>query len=146
MAEQNSGGHTAVSRVAVLVIGDLLVILSFVIIGRQSHALALADVGADLFTALPFVVGWFVVAPWLGLYGATESVTPVKLLPRLLLTWLIAVPLGQILRALLLQRPIPGGIPVTFVLVSLAYLGLVMLAWRLGYLWWANRRTQSIQS
>lgn len=130
---------------AVLVIGDLLVILSFVLIGRQSHALSTSDLAAGLLTALPFVAGWFVAAPWLGLYRVEVSRTMSKLLPRLLITWLIAVPLGHVLRALILQRPIPGGIPVTFVLVSLAYLGVVMTAWRLAYVGWVNRAARSRQ-
>lgn len=145
MSQKITSKHLFTAPAAVLVAGDLLVILSFVAIGRQSHALSTADLAADLLTALPFVTGWFVVAPWFGLYRAAISTTPAQLLPRLALTWVVAVPVSHILRALLLQRPIPGGIPLTFVLVSLAYLGVVMLVWRLAYVWWANRAPRSAQ-
>jgi len=134
---------TAVIQIAPLLGGDLLVILSFVAIGRQSHALSPADLVAGLTTALPFVAGWLGVAPWFGLYRAEISRTAARLLPRLLPAWLVAVLVGHLLRAVMLQRPIPAGIPITFVLVSLAYLGTVMLVWRLAYIWWMNRARRS---
>jgi FlaA1/EpsC-like NDP-sugar epimerase len=124
----------------ILVVGDLLVLLVFVAIGRSSHALSMADLTAGLMTALPFVAGWFAVAPWLGLYNPNINRSMKQLLPRLAATWIIAVPLGHVLRALLLGRSIPAGIPFTFVLVSLGFIGVAMLLWRAGYTWWQQRQ------
>lgn len=124
----------------ILAVGDLLVLLSFVLIGRRSHALSTADFFAGLYTALPFVLCWFLVTPWLGLFKRDVASNLSRLLPRLLVGWAIAVPLAHVMRAWLLERPIPQGIPLTFVIVSLSYIGFVMLVWRVGFLWWANRR------
>jgi hypothetical protein len=142
MTHQNTA-ITSPGRTAILLIGDLLVVLSFVAIGRQSHALSTSDLLAGLMTAIPFVVGWFAIAPWFGLYRVTISTNWRRLLPRLLATWIIAVPLAHVLRAVMLQRPIPAGIALTFVMVSLTYLGVVMLAWRMAFMvisYWARCR------
>ena len=55
---------SAPAHLAMVIIGDLLVIVSFVSIGRQSHALSTSDLLAGLMTAIPFVGGWF--ALWWG--------------------------------------------------------------------------------
>jgi hypothetical protein len=125
----------------ILIIGDALVLLSFVLIGRRSHALSAGDILSAAATALPFLVSWFLITPWFGLYRPEISLNRAKLWPRLAAGWLVAVLAGQVIRALLLGRPIPAGIPLTFVLVSLAYIGGVMLVWRLGYIWWNGRRS-----
>jgi hypothetical protein len=128
-----------------LIAGDLVVLLSFVLIGRGSHGLSVADMFAGVWTALPFVLSWFLVAPWLGLYSPTINRKFANMLPRLLATWLISVPIAHVVRALLLGRPVPAGIPLTFVLVSLAYIGGVMLVWRSGYIWWQQRKIQKAE-
>jgi len=131
----------------ILIGGDLLVILSFVWIGRESHHLSVTDVAAGLSTALPFILSWFVIIPWFGLYRPEISQSWRKLVPRLLLSWLIlAGPIALILRALMLGRPIPAGIIPTFAIVSLGYIGLVALVWRLAYIWWVNRHPKPHQS
>ena len=43
----------------------------------------------------------------------------------------------------MLGRPLPWGIIPTFAIVSLAYIGLVALLWRLGYIWWLQRGQKS---
>lgn len=128
-----------VRRLAPLVAGDLLVILSFVWIGRSSHSLSMPDIGASLYTALPFMLGWFLVMPWFGLYKAEVNQNWRRLIPRLLLGWLIVGPLALILRGALLGRPILTGILPAFAAISLSYIGLVALLWRLGYAWQRHR-------
>jgi hypothetical protein len=122
--------------IVILMAGDLLVLLSFVLIGRQNHALAVTNIIATAQTAIPFLFSWFLIAPWFGLYNNEISRVFSKFLPRLVAVWLISVPVAHILRALLLGRPIPDGIPITFVIVSLVYIGAVMLIWRSIYAWW----------
>lgn len=122
-----------------LVLGDLLVLLLFVWVGRGTHALPGSDVLAALITAAPFVLGWFVVAPWVGLYKTQASQNLAKLLPRLLLAWLIAGPLAALLRAIFLGRPLPEGIIPIFVVVTTGVGFAFFLVWRLVYLWWVNR-------
>jgi hypothetical protein len=127
------------SSPAILVAGDLLVILSFVWIGRSSHSLAINDILAGLSTALPFILSWFLITPWFGIYLTDVAQDWRKLVPRLLLAWAVAGPVALVLRALVLGRPVPGGIIPIFAMVSLGYIGLVALVWRLAYIWWVNR-------
>jgi hypothetical protein len=126
-------------RLALLIGGDLLVLLLFTWVGRSSHSLPSTGISAGLATAAPFIISWFLIAPWFGLFQAGVSQTWRKLIPRLLLVWLIAGPLAGLLRALFLGRPIPEGIVPTFVVITTLVAGLFMLIWRLGYIWWANR-------
>ena len=123
----------------ILIAGDLLVILSFVWIGRSNHSLAISDIVAGFSTALPFVLSWFVIMPWFGIYKADISIHWKRLVPRLLLGWAVAGPVGLMLRALFLGRPLFVGIIPAFAVITLAYIGLTALVWRLGYIWWANR-------
>lgn len=135
--------HNPAHRVIILVIGDLLTLLLFAWIGRRSHALSATDIGAIIKTAAPFVISWFVVTPWFGLYSLEVSQNWRKWLPRLLIAWLIGAPLALILRALWLDRSIPGGLNPTFALVAFGFTTLFLLIWRLAYSWWANRDTET---
>ena len=128
------------NRLAVLIGGDVLVLLLFIWFGRGSHNFPITDVMGGLFAAAPFIISWFLIAPWFGLFRAEVSQVWRKLVPRLLLAWLICGPLAAVLRALFLGRPLPGGIIPIFVLVTTVVGCLLMLAWRLAYLWGANRR------
>ncbi len=139
--QANPQGHLPFTHLAALIGGDLLVILSFIWIGRSSHSLSTSDILAGLSTALPFIIGWFLITPWFGIYKGNVCQNRRRLIPRLLIAWAIAVPVGLGLRALFLGRPIPSGILPFFAAISMAYIGLVMLIWRLGYVWWVNRRS-----
>lgn len=127
-------------HLAVLGTGDLLVILSFVWIGRSNHELSLADVIAGLSTALPFIIGWYLITPWFGLYRREISQSGRKWIPRFLVAWAIAGPLSLVLRTLFLGRPLSSSIVPGFAAIALGYIGLVMPAWRLGYIWWVGHR------
>jgi hypothetical protein len=130
---------TSLNRLAVLIGGDLLVLFLFIWVGRSSHSLPGTDIVAGLTTAAPFVISWFVLAPWFGLFRAEVSQTWPKFVPRLLGVWLIGGPVAGLLRALFLGRPIPEGIIPIFVVVTMLVGSLFMLVWRLGYSWWARR-------
>ncbi len=135
--------NNPVRRVIILVIGDLLTLLLFAWIGRRSHALLVTDLGAIVTTAAPFVMSWFVITPWFGLFSAEVSQNWRKLVPRLLIAWIIGAPLALLLRALWLGRSISGGLNPTFALVAFGFTTLFLLIWRLTYSWWANRATGS---
>ena len=122
----------------ILLAGDLLVILSFVWIGRSNHHLSVTDLTADLSTAAPFILSWFLITPWFGLYQSEVSQNWRRVAPRLLLAWAIAGPLALMLRSLFLGRSIFGGIIPIFAVVSLTYIGVVALLWRLGYIGWVT--------
>ncbi|MCB9078435.1 MAG: DUF3054 domain-containing protein, partial [Anaerolineaceae bacterium] len=98
---RDQAGGTA-QQLMTLIVGDLLVILSFVWVGRSSHHLSITDLAASLSTALPFILGWFVIMPWFGVYHPDISRMAKKLIPRLILGWLIAGFVALILRNLFL--------------------------------------------
>ena len=123
-----------------LIVGDALVMLLFAWVGRRSHAMSMLDIRAWLIAAAPFMISWFLVTPWFGLFKTEVSQQWRKLLPRLLVAWAIGGPLALVLRALFLGRPIPAGIIPSFAVVALGFTTLFMLIWRLGYCWWAGRR------
>lgn len=131
--------NSLAQRLALLIGGDLFVLLLFTWLGRSSHSLSSTDISAGLATAAPFIISWFLIAPWVGLFQAEVSQSWRKVVPRLLLVWLMAGPLAGVLRALFLGRPIPEGIVLTFVVITTAVASLLMLIWRLGYIWWTNR-------
>lgn len=133
----------SIAQLAVLLAGDLLVILSFVWIGRDSHQMSTTDITGSLYTALPFIAGWFGVMPWFGVYTASVSQEWRKLVPRLVIGWLVAGSVALVLRTVMLGRPLPWGIIPMFAVISLAYIGLVALFWRLGYIWWSQREVKN---
>ena len=127
------------NRLAILIGGDLLALLLFTWVGRSSHSLPSMAVFAGLITAAPFVISWFLLAPWFGLFRVEVSQSWQKFVPRILVLWLIGGPLAGLLRALFLGRSIPGGIIPIFVVVTMTVASLFMLVWRLGYSWWIKR-------
>jgi hypothetical protein len=96
-------------------------VLAFVIIGRASHAKGESLVGIAS-TAWPFLaglaIGWVLTRAWR---------RPGGLLPAGLGAWLGTVGLGMVLRVVSGQ-----GTAFAFVAMALAFLGLVLLGWRLA--------------
>ena len=74
--------------------------------------------------ALPVLGGWFAAALVFGAYRNPSTRT-------LLLTWIVGVPLGILIRALALGRD-PDGDQAVFLGISLAFTLLFVLAWRAG--------------
>lgn len=120
----------------ILLLGDLIAILLFVFIGQQDHATT--DINNPILgllrAAFPFLIMWLIVAPIVGAYPSAENITLRRLLLRGLNGWLIAAPLGLLLRAFLFER---GGIPAIFMLLTLLVAGAFILIWRLlfGFVW-----------
>jgi len=143
--ESESQEQKSFIQPAILIAGDLLVLLSFVWVGRSSHSLSVADIGASFFTALPFIISWFAITPWFGIYRQDVCQNWRSLVPRLLLAGVVAVLAAVVLRALFLGRPVPGGIMPTFTMIAVIYIGLVVVIWRLGYIWWVNRKAKRLE-
>lgn len=107
----------ATPRTALLALGDLVLITLFVFMGQQNH-------GTEglLLTAAPFLLGWVLVAPLVGLYdGRRRDVKGTIGLTAV--AWIGAALIGQALRA---TEFFPGGFAITFVIVSIL-VGLVLL-------------------
>jgi len=119
-----------------LLLGDLAAILLFVFIGQQDHATTDPDnpVLGLLKAAFPLLITWLVVALAVQAYPKADEMTLRRLLIRGLNAWLIAAPLGLMLRAFMFDR---GGIPAVFMLLTLLVAGAFILLWRLlfGLVW-----------
>jgi hypothetical protein len=119
-----------------LLLGDLAAILLFVFIGQQDHATI--DLNNPVYgllkAAFPLLITWLVVALVTQAYPEADEMTLRRLLIRGLNAWLIAAPLGLMLRAFMFDR---GGIPAIFMLLTLLVAGAFILIWRLvfGLLW-----------
>ena len=131
-------GRPGARRTALLVAGDLLAFLAFSALGRRSHgeAAGLDAVLQIIETAAPFAIGWLLVAPFLGVFSSEIVTRPRPILARTSLAWLIALPIGLVLRAIVRQTGIPLSFAITTFLVLLALLG----GWRGAFAWLAARR------
>lgn len=119
-----------------LVLGDLLALFLFVLVGQMDHEL-LPEANPIWYTltrALPFVgvwlaCGWLVDAFQLPAPGSRRALLW-ALAGRALHAWLLAAPLSLLLRALLLER---ATIPTLFFAATLGFGALFLLAWRLPF-------------
>ncbi|RIK07241.1 MAG: hypothetical protein DCC49_10440 [Acidobacteria bacterium] len=112
----------------ILAVGDLAAISLFVPLGVRSHnsAITFAVIARNL---LPLIVSWVVVAFILDTYKKGG-------IWRLLLTWLIAVPIALLVRAALLGRVFTTVTAVFIPIAMSAILGL-LAAWRvIAWLVW----------
>ena len=117
----------------ILAAGDLAALLAFVLVGQADHSTintANPLLGA-LPNAVPLAGTWLIVAALLRAFpkGSQPPRLP-AFLGRSALAWVIAAPIGLVIRMLWLDR---GGIPIPFLLVTLAAGGLFLLGWRLVF-------------
>ena len=118
------------------VIGDVAVLVALTVIGFASHA-TLNEVPRLIVTALSFLAAWALVAPWFGVYREA-ILTETHQVWRVAWAWVAAAPLGALLRSVALNRSV---IDVTFVLVTIAINGVVLVAWRALYASRLSHRT-----
>ncbi len=121
-----------------LVLGDACSFLLFAAVGRASHNEA-AGLNAFLLvaqTAAPFALGWFVVAPFFGVYRRATTSNVRSMLLRTALAWLCAWPVGLLLRGLL-KSEVP---PISFAMVTLIANMLFLGGWRGVFAWITQRR------
>ena len=112
---------------------DLVLIVVFAALGRQSHEHGLAVLGI-LATALPFLLAcllsWAAMRAWRH---------PAQLWPAGVVIWLGTVAAGLGIRALA-----GGGTAVSFQIVTLAVLGVFLLGQRAAWALVSRRRRRSI--
>ncbi len=131
-AERASENRNNLLRTGVLVFGDIVVFLVFAAVGRRSHGegAGLSAVLQVVTTAVPFLVGWFLVAPFVGAFRRNIMADPLKMARRTALAWLAAWPVAMLLRGLLVDHAIP---PWTFWLVAFLANTVFLQIWRLPY-------------
>lgn len=112
-----------------LLVGDLVAITLLAAIGIVQHSGvgALGDVVHLVLVAAPFAIGWLVVAFLAGLYTDDAVASPVRAVSWTVPAWVVAALVGQSLRATAL---FPGDTALTFVLVTIAFGGLLVTGWR----------------
>ncbi len=119
-------------RIGILALGDAVAFLAFAAFGRHSHgeASGFAPIPEIIVTALPFAAGWFIVAPFVGVYRRAVEARPRAMVIRTLLGWLAAWPLAFTLRGLFVDHAVP---PFTFGVISLVANAVLLLVWRWPY-------------
>jgi hypothetical protein len=118
-----------------LILGDVLVISVVTVIGFATHGEAgVSLLPRMLTTFLPLTLGWFLIAPLLGLFNP-EVVSNLRQLWRPVFAMVFAGPLAALLRAILLNTVV---IPIFGVVLS-GSAGLGMLVWRMLW-WWLQRK------
>ena len=133
------------SRIANLVIGDILVFLIFATIGRRTHGEA---AGFDtlvqiVLTALPFLAGWFIISPIFGAYRRGLQAQPLAMAKRTALAWVAAWPFAMILRGIFVDHAIP---PWTFWLVAFIANIILLLLWRVPLAFLGQIRERSTRA
>ena len=115
---------------SILILGDTFTIAIITIIGFATHNEAgVAFIPRMGTTFFPLLIGWFLIAPWFGLFDEQASSNP-KNIWRALLAMLFVAPLASILRSALLHS---AALPIfTLVLGGTNALGLLL--WRGIYL------------
>ncbi len=86
-----------------LILGDVLTIAILTLIGFATHGELQTSFLVRMFTTfLPLLAGWFLIAPWLGLFRP-EIVEKPPHLWRPVLAMLLAAPIAGTLRAVMLN-------------------------------------------
>ncbi len=109
-----------------LLAGDGLALAIITLVGFASHGeLQASFAGRMLTTFLPLLAGWFLIAPWLGLFDLKVAAAPTQLW-RPVLAMLLAAPLTAFLRAAMLNSVV---LPL-FVVILEGSAAVGMLVWR----------------
>lgn len=113
-----------------LLIGDLIVLLIFSIMGRADHGMTLS--AGDIFqTALPFIFGWLIVAPLMKALRPEAVQSIGRAIYKASTTWIVAGSVGLIIRSMYLQREIDW----LFALITIGFNLILFIVWRALYAW-----------
>ena len=128
--ERDTRGNTL--RIVSLAVGDVVCFFIFAAIGRGQHGetTGLAAIPQITMTALPFLAGWFLVAPFVGAFRRDVMANPRKMASRTLLSWVLAWPVAMAIRGIFVDHGIP---PLTFALITLVFNTLILQLWRWPY-------------
>ncbi len=120
----------------VLIIGDAVALLVVTLVGFASHGeLGLAFLPHMAASLLPLCLGWYLLAPSLGLFQDAAALQPGQLW-RPAFVMLFAGPFAALVRGILLGLPV---IP-AFAIVLSTTAAAALIAWRLLWLLLRRRR------
>lgn len=117
--------NSSLWKTVVLILGDLLAIMLFVLIGKREHQLD-ATFLDSLVTAAPFIIAWLLVGGTAGVFKAEAYSRLGKTVVYITLVWLVAGSLGLALRAFVFQE----GVSTPFIIVTLVSNLILLLIWR----------------
>jgi len=124
-----------------IVLGDLIALLLFVYIGQRDHGLVDTEnqIQGLLWAGWAFALTWVIAAVLLRALPNAATLSARSLLANGLNAWLVAAPLGVLLRAYFLGRAV---IPTSFLAATLGFGGLFVLGWRVLFvlLWKMAKR------
>jgi hypothetical protein len=115
--------------VILLVIGDILCFLIFSLLGDTSHGefTGLAAIPHIIEISLPFLAGWFLVAPFLGLFRKELLSEPRAMAYRTALAWVPAWVIAMVLRGIFVDHAVPAT---TFMLIAFVFNLVLLEIWR----------------
>lgn len=128
------------TRVISLVVGDTICFLIFASLGRGQHGESL-NILQIIEVALPFIAGWFIVAPFVGAFKGDIADKPSKMIMRTGLSWLLAWPVAMALRGIFVDHGIP---PLTFALIVLTFNLGALILWRWPFALNNNLRSRGL--
>ena len=114
--------------ITIMALGEICVFTLFVILGKFEHGVTIRQ--SFIPTALPFLLCWFVISPWLGSYKMSTLYGFKQTIWRISLTWILCGFIAIIARFVLTDRPLV----MNFVVVSIAVQGLALIAWRVMFM------------
>ena len=118
------------NKKSILRLGDIIAFAVLTLIGFATHGeTALSFIPRMTITFLPLLLGWFLLAPWLGLFDEQVIANP-KNLWRIILAMLFVAPLAATLRAAWLGDSV---IPL-FALILGGSNALGIMVWRWIYI------------
>lgn len=126
------GNKKESQRLWIVLIGDVLVFLIFSVIGTYSHE-GLMGIGQVIWTALPFILSWFLIAPFLGAFRRELMTRPKAMALKTMLAWLAAWPLGVALHFVFDWHVISVVSTLSFALVTLITNAIFLLIWRVPF-------------
>jgi len=112
-----------------LAIGDVLVFLIFVILGDTSHGKlsGFASILHIILVALPFIAGWFIVSPFMGMFKREIFTQPRAMAIRTALAWIPAWVIAMILRGIFFDHGVPAP---AFMVIALLFNIALLEIWR----------------
>jgi hypothetical protein len=121
------------TRIISLVVGDIICFLIFASLGSSQHGEGV-NIVYSLWIALPFIVAWFLVSPFIGAFRAEIATRPKRMAIRTVLSWLATWPVAMLFRWLLVDRvKVPAtsaGEFLSFALIALLFNMALLLLWR----------------
>lgn len=123
-------------RVIFLVIGDTIVFLVFAITGILQHKKPLTPTNLAN-DAIPFLLGWFLIAPLIGAFARKKTDRPGKMALYTVLAWLPSFVLGMTFCGIAVDHQVP---PTSFMLVVLITNTIFLLIWRIPFAFLTGKR------